>query len=86
MSQTQFRFWISERYGLIRQDASAPWEQPQVWSTQGWIPGSPYVMDSITGLGEDLWSSGDCADECDLETAEAFAQEKGIDLLSPTMK
>lgn len=80
---SNYKFWISERYGLIRQAADTPWGHPQIWGENGWVQGSPYVMDSITGLGEDLWSSGDCADECDLQSAQAFAQERGIDLLAP---
>lgn len=79
----KYKYWISEHYGLIRQAAGSPWGFPQVWGEYGWVYGSPYVMDELTGLGEDLWSSGGCADECDLKTAEAFAREKGIDLLAP---
>lgn len=81
---SDYKFWISERYGLIRQPAGTPWGRPQVWGEGAWIHGSPYVMDALTGLGEDLWSSGDCADECDLATAEAFAKQHGIDLLGPS--
>lgn len=40
-------------------------------------------MDAITGLGEDLWSCGEDADECDLTTAKEFAKQHGIDLFSP---
>lgn len=79
---TEVRFWISEKYGLIRQ-AGGVAGVPEIWGPLGWQTGSPYVMDAITGLGEDLWSCGESADECDLATAEAFAKERGIDLTGP---
>lgn len=76
-----FRYWISERYGLIRQHTSAAgMGHPEIWGNGHWQAGSPYVMDAITGLGEDLWSSGDFADECDQAFAEHYAAEHGIDL------
>lgn len=79
-----FRFWISDKYGLIRQGKGARGSGfPEIWGATGWQPGSPYVMDAITGLGEDLWSCGEDADECDLTTAKEFAKQHGIDLFSP---
>ena len=78
---TQFRYWISERYGLIRQHTTGEgMGHPEVWGDGRWQPGSAYVMDAITGLGEDLWSCGESADECDQAKAEQYARRHGIDL------
>jgi hypothetical protein len=76
-----FRFWFSENRGLIRQ-RQAPglsWH-PEVWKGQRWVTGSSYVMDAITGMGEDGWSCGESAEHWDLSRAEHYAAEHGIDL------
>ena len=79
----EFRFWISDKHGLIRQrKGTRGGGFPEIWGATGWQEGSPYVMDAITGLGEDLWSCGESADECDLATADKYAKQNGIDLLS----
>lgn len=81
-----YRFWISNKFGLIRQETETGGAGfPEIWGPNGWQAGSPYVMDAITGLGEDLWSCGEDADECDLAAAEEFAKQRGIDLFSATV-
>ncbi len=51
----EFKFWFSDKYGLIRQ-RSSPGKlfYPEVWRDRQWTFGSPYVMDAITGMGEDV--------------------------------
>jgi len=81
MVQQQSRYWVSDKYGLIRQ-RGAPgylWH-PETWRDGRWIVGSPYVMDAITGMGEDPYSCGEMAFELDQEKAEAYANENGIEL------
>jgi hypothetical protein len=82
-----YKFWISEMYGLIRQQITAGgMGHPEIWTDGCWHPGSPYVMDAITGLGEDLWSCGESADDCDQATAEEYADQHGIDLSASASK
>ena len=77
----EFRFWYSDKYGLIRQrHTPGALFHPEVWRDGAWITGSPYVMDAITGMGEDLWSCGEMAFEQDQAQAEAYAAGHGIDL------
>lgn len=83
---TQYKFWISQRHGLIRQSQGQPSNRPEVWHETGWVPGSPYVTDAISGMGEDFWSCGEWADECDQALAEQYANEHGIDLYSSSLK
>jgi hypothetical protein len=80
----KFRFWISDKFGLIRQNkGTGGGGFPEIWGATGWQEGSPYVMDAITGLGEDLWSCGESADECDSNFAKRYAEENGIKLCAP---
>jgi hypothetical protein len=81
--ELKFRFWFSDRYGLIRQ-RSKPGAlfHPEVWRRGRWEVGSPYVMEAITGMGGDSWSCGDMADEWDEENAAAWAKQAGIDLFA----
>ncbi len=82
-AKLQFRFWFSDKYGLIRQ-RSRPGElfHPEVWRKGRWEVGSPYVLDAITGMGEDPWSCGEFSDEWDEEKAAAYAKQEGIDLFA----
>jgi len=83
MSKTTFKFWFSEERGLIRQrsDLGSLWH-PEVWDGTRWVTGSAYVMDAITGMGEDAWSCGEWAQSWDLDRAEGYAKEHGIDLFA----
>jgi hypothetical protein len=78
--QAPFQFWLSKTRGLIRRSASA---HPEVWRKGQWVPGSSYVMDAITGMGEDPYSCGEWADEITEPEAEAFAAKNGVDLHAP---
>jgi hypothetical protein len=74
-----FRYWFSESRGLIRQrDESGSFCYPEVWNGTSWVTGSPYVLDAITGMGEDPWSCGAWADRWSLARAERYAREHGI--------
>jgi hypothetical protein len=53
---------------------------PEIWRDGNWITGSPYVMDAITGMGEDPYSCGEYAAELSMEEAKSYAEENGIDL------
>lgn len=53
---------------------------PEVWHDGYWRYGSAYVVDAITGMGEDVWSSGECADPWDEEKATAYTEANKIDL------
>lgn len=72
------KYWLSKKYGLIRR--AGEYAHPEIWRDGSWRWGSPYVMDAITGMGEDLWSCGEWADKIDSATAEDFANANGIDL------
>ena len=83
-----YRFWKGD-HGLIRQ-RGRPGElyPPEVvalkgfWRKRGrWIQGTPAVMDAITGLGPDLWSSGgEWAEEISFEEAETMAESLKVGL------
>lgn len=75
----KFRFWWSETHGLIRTIDRA---FPEVLADDIWVPGSPYVLDAITGMGEDPHSCGEWVDELEPEQAIALAKKKKIDLFS----
>jgi hypothetical protein len=81
MTAVQYSFWFSATRGLIRQRRApgALWH-PEVWNGRHWTTGSPYVMDAITGLGEDVWSSGEAADAWSEAQALEYARLRGIDL------
>jgi hypothetical protein len=83
MPATSFRFWFSENRGIVRQRRGPGllWH-PEVWRGQRWVTGSPYVMDAITGMGEDVWSCGESAVEWSPAQAERYAADHGIDLYS----
>jgi len=56
---------------------------PEIWRDGRWITGSPYVMDAITGMGEDAYSCGEVADEISVADAEKTTNRDGIDLYAP---
>ena len=76
-----WKYWLSDKHGLIRAPGMAVC--PEVWREGRWVLGSPYVLDAITGMGEDFWSCGEWARDIDRAAAEAFAGEHGIDLDAP---
>ena len=83
-TRIQFYFFVSPNWGLIRKRSTNPRSMwvggfyPEIWQNGRWIHGSPYVVDALTGMGEDPWSCGEHADEVDLETAQGY----GIDLFA----
>lgn len=77
----RYRFWFSDKYGLIRQrsgDDTFAW--PEVWEGVAWHRGSRYVLDAITGMGEDPWSCGEWADDWTDVQAEDYARRWAVDL------
>ena len=83
----EFQFWLSKSRGLIRQRrAPGLLYHPEVWRDERWVTGSPYVMDAITGMGEDLWSCGEAADKLDQPAAESYASANGIDLFGENLE
>ncbi|HLY61847.1 MAG TPA: hypothetical protein VKV95_13960 [Terriglobia bacterium] len=79
--EIQFEFWFHHGHGLLRRPStSGPFGHPQIWNGRRWAPGSPYDLDSITGMGEDQWSCGEYADRWDLNQATEYAAAHGINL------
>jgi len=76
-----YEFWESDRHGVIRQrsNAEGPY-YPEVWRNGRWQNGSPYVMDAITGMGEDAYSCGEWAFELSPDEAMLYAKEHGVEL------
>ncbi len=86
MGNITYNFWFSDTRGIIRQ-RKAPglsWH-PEVWNGEGWVTGSAYVMDAITGMGEDGFSCGEWAASWNLLQAEQYAREHGIDLYAANL-
>lgn len=83
----QFSFFVSPNWGLIRKRSTNPgsiWAggfYPEIWKDGKWVHGPPYVMDALTGMGEDPWSCGEYSEEVDMEAAKAF----GIDLFADNL-
>ena len=79
----QFDFYVSQKWGLIRKRSStAASFHPEVWNDGRWVTESPYVMDAITGMGEDPYSCGEFSEPVDSEAAAEHAKEHGIDLFA----
>jgi hypothetical protein len=74
-----YQFWLSEKHGLIRRSSG---HYPEVWQRGIWRKGHPYVVDAITGMGEDPYSCGESADSLDAQSAAAYGAINGIDLLA----
>lgn len=84
-----YRFWKGD-HGLVRQrsrygELSYPevvYMEKSWWRRRaGWTKGTPAVMDAITGMGEDPWSSGgEWAVEISSEEAEEMAEDLGVGL------
>jgi hypothetical protein len=76
-----YQFWMADVHGLVtvkRTEVGVC--NPEIWRDGNWITGSPYVMDAITGMGEDPYSCGEYAEELSMEEAKSYAEENGIDL------
>jgi hypothetical protein len=79
----QFRFWLDDDHGIIRQ-RSAPgllWH-PELWYDGRWHVGSPYVMDAITGGTDDGWWSCPTAELLTDEDAARYAEAHGVELFA----
>lgn len=77
----QFRFWLDEDYGIIRQ-RSAPgllWH-PELWHDGRWYVGSADVVDAITGGSDDGWRGSPTAEVLTEADAVHYAQVHAIDL------
>ncbi len=84
-----YQFWDGD-YGLVRRRTRYREQyHPEVVrlassfpkKKRAWATGSPAVTDAITGMGEDLWSSGgEWATKISLEKAAELAAELGIGL------
>ena len=88
-TRIQFSFFVCRpRWGLIRKRSTNPrsmWAggfYPEIWQDGRWVHGSPYVVDALTGMGEDPWSCGEYSEEVDLEAAAERAEVLGIDLFA----
>jgi hypothetical protein len=78
-----YEFWMADVFGLVRVKRTAVGVcNQEIWRDGNWITGSPYVMDAITGMGEDPYSCGEYAEQLSLEDAKSYAAKNGIDLLS----
>jgi len=54
------QFWMADFHGLVRiRQTDTELCNPEVWRDGNWRTGSPYVMDAITGMGEDPYSGGE---------------------------
>lgn len=81
-----YRFYQSpDFYSLIRR-RHRPGEllDPEIQAEGGkWVTGPPSVMDAIYGMGDDAWSGPSWyAEPMTPEDAQAYAEERGIDLFS----
>ena len=79
----QFRFWLDDDYGIIRQ-RSAPgllWH-PELWREGKWQTGSAYLMDAITGGSDDGWWGAPSAKVLSEQEAAEYAKGHKIDLFA----
>lgn len=84
MVSSEFKFWLWESHGIIRQKCTgSPWNELEVWVNGEWVIGPPEAMDAVTGMGPDPWSCGEYAEELSIEQAGAFAAANQIDLYAP---
>lgn len=83
----EFQFWYSDKRGLIR-ERRTPGRHffPEVWRDGRWHRGSSSVMDAITGMGEDAYSCGECAQQLDEQLALEYAAQHQIDLYADNAK
>jgi len=66
-----YEFWLADGHGLIRQRRkSGRLAHPEVWRNGRWITGSSFVVDAITGMGEDAFSCGEFADALTISEAK----------------
>ena len=80
----KYLFYYSDKHGIIRERYTDTRRfGPEVHPRKSWIVGGPYVLDAITGMGEDPYSCGEWSESWSLEQAQEFAQTHGIDLFGP---
>jgi hypothetical protein len=81
MSQCEYKFWLWDGKGLIRQKrGESGWCHPEVWFKGQWIVANGSAVDAITGMGPDPWSCGEYAEEMSLDQATEYAASRAIDL------
>lgn len=80
----KYLFHHSDKHGLIRERYTTKQRFfPEVHKRGRWVPGSPYVLDAITGMGEDPYSCGEWSEPWSLDQAQQYAQVHEIDLFGP---
>jgi hypothetical protein len=80
----KYEFWISDNHGIIRvRENIFGRYHPEIVRDGKWITGSAYVMDAITGMGEDPWSCGEYAFKIDEENAFKECKKLDIDPFGP---
>ena len=78
-----YEFWESDKHGIIRQRSDEEGScYPEVWRNGRWQDGTPYVMDAITGMGEDAYSCGEMAFELSPDEAKLQSKILGVNLFS----
>ena len=83
MDELEYQFWLAKTFGLVRQRRdSKGLYHPEVWRDGGWYCGSSYVMDAITGMGEDAYSCGGYADDLTQVEAKKYASAHNIHLFA----
>jgi len=81
--EVRFEFWFRDGHRIMRRRVAAGLlEHPEVWNGWRWVRGSPYDLDAITGMGEDPWRRGECAERWDLNQAREYAAAHRIDLFT----
>ena len=79
----KFKFWFSDNHGLIRQRSTSKGiHHPEVLRNGHWHVGTSYVVDAISGMGEDPYSCGEYSDAWTESQAKEFAAKNGIDLFA----
>jgi len=84
LALAQYEFWQWDDHGLIRckRDGNGG-AYPEVWRGNRWETGTAYAVDAITGMGEDPYSCGECAEPLSIEQAQEYAAANQVDLLGP---
>jgi len=82
-----YRFYDSRDqypgYMIRRKHRPGELHSPEEWVAGRWTTGAPSVMDAISGMTDDVWSSPSWyADPLTPEQARSYAAEHGIDLFA----
>lgn len=82
-----YLFWDGHPDALLRtrQLPREAWAAQVIYYKRetGWEPATHYAMDALTGMGEDLWSSGESSTPVSRSAAQQHASEHGWDLFGP---